>query len=443
MPWFSSLRRPLNRPWRGSIALGCVLLGASAQAQYLDTSGGSRQIKFRPFTVSFGTTSGYDTGGRVFTQKQPGEEEFESSIYAGFNASGAMNLVGADTFLGARMSTGHTYYFQRTQNEYETAINIDSTFRHTFSPRWTLSINDNFVMDTEQQIGVDSALPNSAQQFRREGDYYINNMSINNSFLLAPRVSLSVTLNYGLTRYEDGVSANVYDRDEYGISAGPNYQLSSATTVGFSVGYSRSEHPELVKIFAPSPPSPPRTLIDRVNRNSETESFSVNFSHIFSSRFNVAGSVGVTFTQFQDGDVTGNSINPAVSCSANYVLDERTTSSIGYIHSISETEVPQFTATIQDTVSAGISRQFTSKIGVSLRASYSRSQLDQEFNASTAAVSQESGSEEAYGGSISTGYQFTKNLGMDLGYSYSRVNAGFGAESFDRDRFTFNVRYSF
>ena len=419
---------------------GLLAIAPVARGQYVSGQPGSHEIRFRPFAISFGTTSGYDSEASVFTKSQAGAQ---SSFYAGFNASAALNYIFADSFLGARMSTGYTYYFTRTVQPYDTTININSTFQHTFSPRWNMSISDSFVVDNEQQIGVNSELPGTAQQFNRQGEYYVNNFSLNNGFLLAPRLNLNLGLSYGLTRYRNTQAANSQDRDEYGVNLGPSYQLTSATSVGFSLSYSHSQHPGPTKIFAPSPPAPPHDLVDRVNRNSSQEGFSVNLNHTFSSRLSTSLSLGVTVTSFQDGHVTGESINPSVSAAATYVLDPSSTLALGYIHSISESQIPNFTATIQDTASISLTRRFTPKIAFNVNVSYSRNEFDQQFNASTAASVQANGNEEAISGSISTGYNFTNNLGLDLGYSYTKVLSDFNGRGFDRDRATLNLRFTF
>lgn len=405
---------------------------------------GEREIQFKPFSLSFSTRSGWDGGGGtpVFTERLEGEREtLKSSFYAGFDASGAVNFVWPDTFLGSRMTMRYTYYFQRdSENDSETSINIDSTFSHVFSPRWTLTVNNRFFQDTEEQIGTDSFFPNGAQQFRREGDYYTDDLNINNNFLLGPQLTMGVGLSYGLVRYANPASANVLDRDEYGINLGFTYALTSATSVGISFGYNRSEHPGPTKIFSTITNG---VLVALVERSFDTESVSFTFNHAFSSRFRVGGFVGLTITSFEDGTIKGKSLNPAVSVSANYQFDPKTTLSASYTHAISEAEIRQFTAAIQDTATVRLSHQLTPKIPISMRASYSQSSLDQEFNAATAASTRASATDEAYTLSISSGYSFTRFLSLNLGYSYTTVRSDFSGGSFTRDRASFDVRFSF
>src|ERR1041384_8339959 len=163
------------------VAASMAWFGATtALAQYGGNNTGllglpeSHELQFRPFTFSFSTDSGYDSAAnsRVFTSgngnngnNNNGKTQLQSSLYAGFNASGAVNFIGSDTFLGSRTTTGYTYYFnRRLQDRYRTQINIDSTFSHTFNPRWTLNVSDNFTMDDQAQIGTGSVLPNQSQQ---------------------------------------------------------------------------------------------------------------------------------------------------------------------------------------------------------------------------------------------------------------------------------------
>lgn len=420
-------------------------------AQYDSDLTKSREIQFKPFTISYTPVAGYDfnANASVLTktqqqtqQQKQNDVQTASSLYAGANGSGALNLVFPDTFVGSRMSMGYVHYFNnQVENQNRYPIDIDSTFSHTFSPRWNLSATDHFVEETGTQIGTDSALPSQAQQYHRQGTYYVNDFAINNTFLLAPRLTLNATISYGVTRYEETFAANTSDRDTYGISVGPNYLLSSATSVGFSVGYSRSEHPGLTKIY--SDQTNVLVLVDLVNRNTETESFTVNMGHAFSERLNTSLSLGLTLTSFQDGQVHGRSLNPYVAASLGYQPSSRTTMSLSYIHSISEAQIPEFTATIQDTGTLSVGYQLVGKLPVTMSLTYSRSQLDQQFNAATAATSTSSGNEEAYTASISTGYEITRNLSIRAGYQYGRVSSTFSGRPYNRDQVSFGVKWVF
>jgi opacity protein-like surface antigen len=431
------------RPGRWGATAGVILLLAgSAQGQYAPSPIGSREIAFRPFRVSFGTSSGYDSTTPVFTKGR--QDTQDSSAYAGFTASGAMNLTFPDSFLGSRMSTGYTYYFTREQDQYDTPINIDSTFSHIFSPRWNMTINHNFQLEEEQQIGTGSALPNTGQQFRQQGDYIVSSLSINNGFLLAPRLTLNVGASYSFTRYENDFAANVRDEDNYGFNIGPSYQLTSQTTVGFGFGFSRNEHPNKTKIFAPSPPAPVGNIVvERVDRNTTSESFSFNISHAFTSRLRASASIGLQLTSFQNESGRAESVNPTFSGSVGYAIDPRSTISLSYVHNISSTDLADFTASIQDVLSAGYSRQINPKMSLTINATYSRSELDQKFRTTSSAQFENRGTEQAIGGSILVSYALANNLGLSLGYSYLNFDSTFADQSYDQDRMIFNVRYSF
>ena len=431
---------------RVGVVLWMVFLCPLVKAQYDTGLIKSREIQFKPFTVSFSPVAGYDFNANagVFARspQQQNQAQTASSLYAGVNGSGAVNFVWPDTFLGSRMSMGYIYYFNnQVENQNRYPIDIDSTFSHTFSPRWILTVNDHFVEETGTQIGTGSVFPNQAQQYNRQGTYYVNDFSVNNSFLLAPRLTLNNTISYGVTRYDDPFAANVSDRDEYGISAGPNYLLSSSTSVGFSIGYNRSQHPGFTKIFSTT--TNILVLVDRVNRNTETESFTVNMTHAFSSRFSTSASVGLTLTSFQDGNVTGNAVNPYIAVSAGYQPSEKTTVQLSYIHSISEAQIPQFTASVQDTATLGIEYKLRPKIPLNLRASYSKSMSDQQFNAATAASTQASANEEAASIGISTGYNVTKFVTVNVGYIYTHVISTFSTRSYDSDQLVFNMHMNF
>jgi hypothetical protein len=436
----------------GVLGTGCLLLVvAPSSAQYLKGDPRRGEIQFKPFSVSFNTVSGFDSSGgtRIFTKGQKGDQgdETSSSLYAGFNATGAMNLEWPDSFLGSRISTGYTYYFNRDnedgEQEYETTINIDSTFFHLFSPRWSMTLNHNLVLDNEQQIGTDSSLPNNAQQYNREGDYYISSFSLNNGFLLAPRLTYNVGLSYAMTRYDNDFSANESDLDVYGFNMGPSYQFDSRTTVGLTYSFTVNQHPGPTKIYADSPPAPPRTVVERVNRNSTANNFSFNVTRRFTTRLVVSASVGVQLTEFEDRNVVSSSVNPTFSGSMTYVLDSKSSISASYVHSISQSDLEDFTATIQDVASIGYTRQINRKTRLTITGSYSLSQYDQKFNATTAASFEQSGNDEALGGSLVVSYEVNKFVGLDVGYSYFTYGSSVGNPGYDEDRLTFNIRCGF
>lgn len=438
---------------RVGVILVVAILSPLARAQYSTGPGladtgltKSREIQFKPFTVSISPVAGYDfnANGAVFVRspQQRNQVKTASSAYAGANGSGAVNFVWPDTFLGSRISAGYIYYVNNdVQNQNRYPIDVNSTFSHAFSPRWILTANNSFVSETGTQIGTGSALPNQAQQYYQQGTYYINNFSLNNSFLIAPRLTFNGTITYGLTRYEDQFAANTSDLDQYGISVGPTYLLNSSTSVGFSIGYNRSEHPGPIKIYSTT--TNILVLVDKVNRNSDTESFTVNMSHTFSARLSMSTSVGVTLTTFQEANVTGNSVNPYVAVSVGYQPSEKTTVQLSYVHSISQGQYSQYLASIQDTATLTIGYELLRRIPLTISATYSNSQSDQQFNADTAASTTFSANEEAASIGVGTSYNLTSFASANVAYIYTHVISDSSFNSYDTDQITFNVNLRF
>lgn len=424
----------LRRTSLMSVAVLLALLSSTVRAQV------SREIEFRPFSVSFSTRTGWDGGGGtpVFTGGQP--DELESSPYIGFDASAALNLAGPETFLGSRTTIGHTYYPLRDgQDEFETSVNLNSTLTHAASPQWTISANHRLFLSSETQTGTITEFPENRHQNVRRGDYITSSLSIGNNFLLSPTLTLSAGGSYGITRYEEDAAANVSDQDDYGANVGLNYLLTSATSVGVGYNYSLSEHPDETKIF--STITNIAILVDTVDRTSQTHTIYGSFSHALSSQLRFAVSVGVQITKFADNNVESTSMNPYVTFSTSYDLDTKTSATLSYFHGIQETDIDNFTGTIVDTVTFTIGRSLTPRLSVTLRLDYSRDELDQEFNAATAASTTVSGVEESYTGEILANYSFTKNLGLGVGYYYNRLESDFSDRTFDRDRVYFNVNF--
>lgn len=408
---------------------GCVLLGLMATQQ--------AEAQDKPWSIS-GTVRGfyddnYATSPSNPAVGQPGpDESFGTEIRPKFQ----FNMIREQSEYAFSYLYGMKWYENRS-NDMDHYHQVEGSFDHAFSPRFRMSIADNFALAQEPQLlapltGVIIA------PIRAEGDNYRN--------------IASVTFEAEISRLwssEFGYIYSVYDFDQSG--PGSRSALLDRSEHEFFNNFRWQVKPDTVGILGYKFTMVNQTSSDSLSfigpytnpnlRDSRAHYLYVGADHNFTPTFGGSVRFGGQYTEFPNAvaPTDGSIISPYADLSLSYFFDEASYVTLGVKHLRTQTDIAGAATPTLDSgtsvVYAALNYEITARLGLNMVGQYQNSNFNQGFAGNL--------SESLYLFSTMLTYRINPFLSAEAGYNYDNLDSGVPNRSYQRNRLFLGITASF
>lgn len=387
-------------------AAGVLSLGGASLAVQA-AEGGSK-----PWNVSLTTQGFYDSN--INTQPDGPGKIGSWGIYV--TPSADYMKVWDTSTLSLAASYGATYFFD-TGNTFDSnwaqSASFDANFKHNFSPRVSLEIDDSF------QLFQNASQVLMGQTGRIEGNNFSNDGKVNMAIELAPRWSLAPGYENIIYRYEKDQYAASLDRIENYGTLDIKYLVRPTTValVGGKIG--NVDYDSNDGLFFPGLPVGPLNPNANI-RNTRTYFAYGGFQHSFSPTFTTSLKAGAQIQDWVNDDIP-TSANPYLDFNLSYAYDVGSKAQFGVIHRANTTDVigfnPENPVLNQESTAfyANITHAITAKLSLSVMATYQASDfVGGTWNGDT---------EDWWSAGATLSYAFTRNLSASASYYFDTLNS--------------------
>ncbi len=344
------------------------------------------------------------------------------------------------------------YYFADTKgtlsSSWSQTANVNVGVEHTFNPRLTLDVNDNFaIFQNASQVLL-------GQTGRINGNNVNNIANVSLTAELSNRFSLVAGYENDLFRYQSDQYAAFLDRVENYGKLDLRYLVTpkSVAVVGTKSGtisYDRN-------LGLNNPSTPPNALSNPSSGLKNNDSYFVygGFDHSFAP--SLLGSLrgGAQIQDFYNyntgyygalpsGSNLASQVNPYVDVNLKYGFTAGSSAVIGVIHRANPSDVGGnvvngvFTPTLQQVSTAlytSVNHAITSKLSASLMGTFQSSQYVGGYSGYT---------EDWWSVGATASYQVVRNLAVTVSYYYDLLNSQIVWRQYDRNRVFFGLSASY
>jgi len=346
------------------------------------------------------------------------------------------------------------YYFANAGNSvtdrWSQTANVKVGVEHTFNPRLTLDVNDNFaIFQNASQVLL-------GQVGRLNGNNINNIANVNLSAELSNRFSLVVGYENDLFRYQESAYAALLDRIENYGRFDVRYLVTPKTvavvgTKSGNLSYDRNLGLANSAI-APNSTSNPSSGL----KNNDSYFVYGGFDHSFAPSLLGSLRAGAQIQEFYNynsgyyqnlppGSSLGTQVNPYVDVNLKYGFSPGSSAVIGVIHRANPSDVGGqqnpttgvFTPTLQQLSTAlytSVNHAITSKLSGSLVGSFQSSQYVGGFSGYM---------EDWWSVGATASYQVVRNLAVTVSYYYDLLNSQVPNRQYDRNRVFFGLSASY
>jgi len=344
------------------------------------------------------------------------------------------------------------YYFADTKgtlsDNWSQTANVRVGAQHTFNPRLTLDVNDNFaIFQNASQVLL-------GQVGRLNGNNINNIANVNLSAELSNRFSVVVGYENDLFRYEQAQYAAYLDRIENYGKFDVRYLVTPKTvavvgTKSGNISYDRNLGLNDISV-APNATSNPSSGL----KSNDSYFLYGGFDHSFTP--SVIGSLraGAQIQEFYNynlnyynnlpaGSSLGTQVNPYVDVNLKYGFTAGSSAVVGVIHRANPSNVAGqqiggiFTPTLQQVSTAlytSLNHAITSKLSGSLVGSFQSSQYVGGYGGFV---------EDWWSVGATASYQVVRNLAVTVSYYYDLLNSQVPGRQYDRNRVFFGLNASY
>jgi hypothetical protein len=295
--------------------------------------------------------------------------------------------------------------------------NLTFGANYTYSPRLTLSVNENYVSSIQPQlVQTQAGVPVTVVQ---AGDYTYNNAGGNLNYALTPGWSLSLNGNWDIWRYQVPSYAQSNDREDYQTTLSAVHVFGPRTFAGVNYQYGQNifVNPGTNNILNAQWHTGYLSLVERLN-----------------PRLSLQLNGGYTIRESGDGTV---STAPSAygSLAYNYGPDDTISLTVG--HALTEaTAIAMFTRQFSASENTTVAFLINHRLTVRLRAAADVSYVLSSFEVPVSVLAL-SGQAQSFSGHLGVSYAFRDWLSVVLDYYYTRYTqsmSGLPGFSFDRNQ---------
>ena len=368
----------------------------------------------------------------------------------GFDVSPSLGLNWSfdQTLLTLRYVYDFRYYDKRPLNnteKYDQDHSFDLDFKHEFSERYRIDVNDSFVIGQEPDF---IRAGNTLNNFQRvPGNNIRNYGTVNFDGELTRLLGFEVGYANGYYDYADtgatinglgfvtSSQAGTLNRIEHTAHVDSHWHAWPDTLLVVGYQYAQIDYTgnELISgnVFVPGL----FPLIQSSDRNSRTHSGYVGADHTFLPTLTGSVRVGVDYNDYYNDplDRSNTSLSPRANASLSYAYATQSTLQVGFSYSRNATDIisvnnnnSSITTDEQSAVVFGSVRQ---RIMPSLFGTVTAQFQDSTFNGG----SDNNQEERFYMVGLNLSYNFSPHFSTEVGYDYDKLESGIG-RSFDRNK---------
>lgn len=386
----------------------------------------------RPWSLSLNVGQGYNSN--VSTDEDDDDGSFETSVTP--SASLALDLERTD--LSFNYSYNFVYYWDSTdKDDTDENHSFGGSITHSFTPRFSVTLSDNFVYGVEPTLAKDEVTSASIVTTRR-GDYYNNVVNGDANFQISERWSVSAGGGWSRWRYDEttAVTTNqtgkVNDRDRYSGNTSIAYALSPRTTATLSYTFSMIEYVE-ANFFNTNNLSKFKD-----SRNSQSHSGAVGLSHDFNPKLTGSVSGGATYVEYEDGT---DNIAPLAGASLSYSYLPKGSVTASVSGGLTTTELSTYRSSGTLAALLGVTHPFTAKISGNAQMQYTYSRFQDADPALTPKPSDDDEHTVLLG--LGAAYEVNRWFSVGLSYGVDAVSSDENSRDFSRHRVSLNARATY
>ena len=303
-------------PSMSALSIGAASLAVTAALQA--SEGGAK-----PWTVRAGVSGFYNDN--VYTRSDlPKVDSFGFEVTPGFSLNLPIN--DGQTTLGLRYDYLLRYFENREKSLDHNHV-VDASLTHNFNSRYKINVFDSFAQAQEpQQLGAGAG--GAGILFRAEGTNFRNIAGFDFTSELAENWSAVTGFRNNLFRFDDLAFAQSLDRVEYLPSVNVRYQVAPKSSVGLFYQYGITDY------------DGPGSNVGFV-RDVNSHFVAATIDHDFAA--NLTGSLrgGIQYNDFADvaGIKSRDGVSPYVDGQVSYGFLPGSSLTVGVRHQLTATDV--------------------------------------------------------------------------------------------------------
>ena len=415
-------------PSMSALSIGAASLAVTAALQA--SEGGAK-----PWTVRAGVSGFYNDN--VYTRSDlPKVDSFGFEVTPGFSLNLPIN--DGQTTLGLRYDYLLRYFENREKSLDHNHV-VDASLTHNFNSRYKINVFDSFAQAQEpQQLGAGAG--GAGILFRAEGTNFRNIAGFDFTSELAENWSAVTGFRNNLFRFDDLAFAQSLDRVEYLPSVNVRYQVAPKSSVGLFYQYGITDY------------DGPGSNVGFV-RDVNSHFVAATIDHDFAA--NLTGSLrgGIQYNDFTDvaGIKSRDGVSPYVDGQVAYGFLPGSSLTVGVRHQLMATDVGilgavgggLFSDPIRGSSATsarlGVSHSFTPKLVGSINGLY------QMGNFIGGGPGVDGKSDSYASGDVTLSYRITQNISTRVSYAHDRVDSDLvnDLREFARNRVFLGVNFTY
>jgi hypothetical protein len=415
-------------PSMSALSIGAASLAVTAALQA--SEGGAK-----PWTVRAGVSGFYNDN--VYTRSDlPKVDSFGFEVTPGFSLNLPIN--DGQTTLGLRYDYLLRYFENREKSLDHNHV-VDASLTHNFNSRYKINVFDSFAQAQEpQQLGAGAG--GAGILFRAEGTNFRNIAGFDFTSELAENWSAVTGFRNNLFRFDALAFAQSLDRVEYLPSVNVRYQVAPKSSVGLFYQYGITDY------------DGPGSNVGFV-RDVNSHFVAATIDHDFAA--NLTGSLrgGIQYNDFADvaGIKSRDGVSPYVDGQVSYGFLPGSSLTVGVRHQLTATDVGilgavgggLFSDPIRGSSATsarlGVSHSFTPKLVGSINGLY------QMGNFIGGGPGVDGKSDSYASGDVTLSYRITQNISTRVSYAHDRVDSDLvnDLREFARNRVFLGVNFTY
>lgn len=416
----------------------------------------------KPWSVSAALRGFYDDNiytypGTDFSARTPEIDSF------GFEVSPSISYTfnrSQQTSFGVGYFYSLKWYEARDDDEFDHVHQFNAKLSHAFNERFSLDLRESFAMAQEPQV-IDNN-PVIASPARSEGDNIRNIAGVLFSAELVERLSANLGYNNSYYNYEedtadvvarqaaagvtvDGLNSRsaLLDRMEHQIRSELTYKFTPETTgvLGYQFEYRDFTSDDRVDLQTGIVYDPPASAIRPAGtvtgdaRDAVQHFVYAGVRQAWGPQLVASLQGGVSYTRYERDAVFGEEWGPYADGSLRWTYTEGSSIQLNATHRRSATDIP----TAPDQEATSVTLSWTHLIFTKLTSVV----VAQYQHADYEIVAGPSLTDNIFLGGANLTFQVNRNVGLELGYTYDRVDSDIAVRSFTRNRVFAGVRLTY
>ncbi len=339
----------------------------------------------KPYSVSVGIRQGYDDN--IYTSSTNEKGSFTTGIQPSF----LINYPLDQTLLSGRYTFDSLYYWDREGDGWDLSHELVGRINHSVSERFNLDLRERFRYAQNPEI------LDSASALQRNGNYINNTASLQGSFQWTPKFSTVTTYTNDLYDYEDEITKQTNNNMSQTVNQDLRFLIDPTVTIVTGGIFQDVSY-------------------EYADRSFNVYTGNVGADWTLSPQVTISGRVGGQY--FDPGDGGSGSTSPYGSLGMNWVLGARSSLSLNYSHSLSQTDIATAYAQESDTITSTFKYQWTPRFSTSLQGLYTFGSYTTETDIPNSGM----GDYEENVATLTLGATYKLNEWLDLDASYTFTN---------------------